>query len=468
MAFFREIATVPRQSKKERKIAQWLEGKAGEHGFNVRVDDHLNVVIQVPGNRCVPDTETLVLQGHTDMVCEKTDSSTHDFENDSIEIVSDGDWITARETTLGADNGIAIALALDIATDQSIRRPPLELVFTSDEEQGMSGAKALTASSFSGRTMINIDSEDEGMFTVGCAGGLGCVIELPYETDPVDPAVRSWKISVTGLAGGHSGVDINKPLANANQLLARALASARTRGQVRIAGVAGGSARNAIPRSAEATIVTETAPDLAPLQEALRTEYPMEAGLELRAVEVDLPSHALGVETSETVSSLLAALPSGVQRMSQEIPGLVETSCNLATVTMENGSISTVVSCRSSVPSALSGLEGAIRGIAHLAGGTVKNENAYPAWKPRMDSALLEGFTDSYRRLFGKDPVVEVIHAGLECGVIGEQIPDMDMISVGPTIKGAHSPDERLHLPSVEKIRMLLIDVLESRCGGGA
>jgi len=411
-----------------------------------------------------------VLQGHMDMVCEKEQGSAHDFTKDPIEHVIDGDWLTAKGTSLGADNGIALAYGLAIAGRRDLAHPPLELLFTVDEETGLNGAKALEPDFIKGRILLNLDSEDEGVFTIGCAGGRDTILTCNPERSRVDTGSIGMEISVGGLAGGHSGAEIHKHRANALKLLARLLSGIIAESGARLSAISGGSARNAIPRDAKAVLVAAKGREEA-IVEFVRAQaavFDMEYASAGEKIEVGTKRVPLAESTAFTsdftsaLVRLLRVLPTGPREFSVVMPDLVETSSNLAIVHESEGSIVISTSQRSSLDSRLDEIAGDVEIAGHLAGAEIRSENSYPAWPPSTVSPLLERSLSVYRRLFSNDAKVEAIHAGLECAVIGSIYGGMDMISFGPTIRHPHSPNERVNLPSVGKTWRFLLGLLES------
>ncbi len=449
---FEEINTVPRQSKHEEKIAAWLMKWAQDHQFSAEQDDIGNVLIKVPATPGFENKATVTLQGHMDMVCEKAKGVEHDFSTDPIKHIIDGDWLKADGTTLGADNGIALAIALTLVTDDSVKHPPLELLFTVDEETGLTGASNIQPGWLQGRYLLNLDSEDEHVFTIGCAGGKDTHISYTGTRIPVGEKV-SFKVTVGGLKGGHSGVDIDQPLANANVVLARLLRECEG---INIVSIEGGSAHNAIPRDATAFIRIADGAVLKKralaLVEAIKKEYPADDGITISVQLADPPETMFDKESSCVIINMLRALPHGIAAMSRDIEGLVETSNNLAVIKTEGDTVSILTSQRSSVMSALDDLTGKIESVAKLAHAEVESGNGYPAWEPDVDSRLLALCTAEWKKVTGVEPKVEIIHAGLECGIIGSKYQGMEMISYGPTIKNPHSPDERLYIPSIQSI----------------
>lgn len=468
---FREINKIPRCSKKEEKISGWLRQWAEDKGFPVKSDAAGNLNIRVPASPGCEDRPGIVVQGHMDMVCEKHADSDHDFSKDPIPVIADGDWLRADGTTLGADNGIALALAMVLATDRGVTRPPLELLFTVDEETGLTGALQMEEGFVDGRILINIDSEDEGVFTVGCAGGIDSRISLPLESVPIGDTAAVFTLAAKGMRGGHSGIDIDKHRANAIKVLTRGLDRLSGVCDLRLLSLDGGRSKNAIPREAKAMFAA--GPDevdgfkvqIDDIAEAIRAEYARtEPSLTLTLSRGEIPSPRTGLspEITRRVICLLLALPDGVDDMSEEMVGLVQTSSNLARVHLEAEKLSIISSQRSSVMSRLFEITRRVESIVVLAGGQADRVNAYPSWQPNLASPLLRRCRETYLGLFGAEPKVEAIHAGLECGVIGSKSPGMDMISIGPTLRNPHSPDEKLHVPSVEKVWEFLAALVES------
>jgi len=468
---FEAINVIPRCSKNEARLAAWLTEWARSQGYAVRSDPAGNLVIRVPASPGREDRPVVVLQGHMDMVCEKTPGSTHDFETDPIRVLRDGDWIHAADTTLGADNGIALAMMMALAEDHTRHHPPLELLFTVDEESGLLGAHELDATLLTGRILINIDSEDEGVFTIGCAGGEETQIRLPLDYEELSPELVCGRLVVGGLRGGHSGVEIHQPRANANRLLGRVLLRLQSLEGLRLVSLSGGSAHNAIPRDASAFLAfppdqASAVRDVIRLCEAMfREEHDeTEPNLFVRCEDQadDLPVRMLGRESAARAVHLLNALPHGVHGMSTQVAGLVETSCNLAILRIKNDAIEIISSQRSSSMSRLDEMTSRVTAVAALAGAAAIRLNHHPAWAPDKTSALLQRCREVYRELHGKEPVVEIIHAGLECGLIGDKVPGMEMISIGPNLRHPHSPDEKLELPSVGRVYAFLTTLLAS------
>ena len=468
---FEQISSVPRGTKREQKISEWLQAWTKEHGFSSKTDSTGNLVIYVPASVGMENTPTIILQGHMDMVCEKTPDLNHDFTSDPIHIIRDGDWLKADRTTLGADNGIAIALALALVEDKKISHPRLELLFTVEEEIGIGGASTLDPSLITGTLMVNLDSEEEGTFIVGCAGGMTTYIDLALSRDGLPPDHELFHLSVGGLLGGHSGADIHKHRANANKILARALDRISKKVPVRLVTLKGGTARNAIARDAEVTFACPKGNELV-LREQVSVfageacgEYAKsDAGLSIsfEARQRESDAKAFDLADSAKIIQLLMALPHGVIYMSASIEGFVETSTNLAVLELKDDGLHITTLQRSTVMSRLDEINCQIEAIARLAGAKINFTEGYPAWQPDMDLPLLARSVKVYESLFKQKPVVEMIHAGLECGIIGDRCGGLDMVSLGPTIKNAHSPDEKLYIPSVERVWTLLDTLLRS------
>lgn len=467
LRLFEQISAIPRGTGREAELRGWLRAWADQRQLPWSVDEAGNLVIRVPAKPGFENAPIIVLQGHMDMVCEKTPDSSHDFTKDPIRCIVDGEWLRADSTTLGADNGIAIALALALVEDESVGHPPLELLFTVEEEVGIGGANKLQPGFVQGKILLNLDSEEEGTFIVGCAGGQTTRIELPLEFEPY-PYGHAYELEIIGLQGGHSGVDIHKHRASANQVLGRTLAQLQKIAPLRLVSMEGGSAHNAIAREARAVIsfdleyLEPLEAEIYQLEAILRNEYATgDPGITLN-LWVNRAYQAVTLADSARAIQLLAALPHGVAAMSASVPGFVETSNNLATVKITVDSLQVVSSQRSTVMSRLAELTERISAIGGLAGAEVINGEAYSGWQPNPDSQLVKKSVQIYTQTFGKAPKVEMIHAGLECGVIGGIFGGMDMISLGATIQNPHSPGERLHIPSVGRVWQYLVAFMQS------
>lgn len=467
--FFEEICQVPRPSKKEEKIIAYLEAFGKKHKLETLTDEAGNVLIKKPATPGMEDRKTVILQSHVDMVCEKNNDVKHDFLTDPIQTEIDGEWLKAKGTTLGADNGIGVAAELAILADDSIEHGPLECLFTTDEETGLTGAFALKEGFMNGDILLNLDSEDEGELFIGCAGGVDSVAKFAYKEVKIPTSYFFCKVQVRGLKGGHSGGDIHLGRGNANKLLNRFLSRVFNKYDMYLCEINGGNLRNAIAREAYAVIAVPEAD-----KHALRTElntFAAEAEAEYLVAEPDLRlmleseatrQTAIDKDTTKRLLQALYAVPHGVYSMSQDIPGLVETSTNLASVKMKPEQIIRVeTSQRSSITSAKQDIANMVRTVFEMGGAEVTFSDGYPGWKPNPHSEILEIATASYKRLFGVDAKVKAIHAGLECGLFLDKYPTMDMISFGPTLQGVHSPDERMLIPTVEKFWKHLLDILK-------
>ncbi|NSW45624.1 MAG: aminoacyl-histidine dipeptidase [Bacteroidales bacterium] len=469
--YFEEILAIPRPSKKEEKIIAYLKAFAEQNKLDYKIDKAGNVLISKPATRGFERTKTIVLQSHVDMVCEKNSDSKHNFDTDPIIPMIDGEWLKAKETTLGADNGIGVATQLALLASKDMEHGPLECLFTVDEETGLTGAFALKPDFFTGKILINLDSEDEGEIFIGCAGGKDTVATMKYEPKKAPGKQIALKISVSGLRGGHSGDDIHKGYANAVKLLTRILYLLDQKYGYRLANIDGGNLRNAIAREANAIIyvthekVLKIKDEVYAFEKILKDEYKhTENNLKVTIEELDKkqsPETVIDKRTQPKIIQSLYACPHGVIAWSQDMPGLVETSTNLASIKMKGkNKIEITTSQRSSVESAKTDIVNMVETVFLLADADVKHSNGYPGWKPNPQSPILEVAKKVYYQLFNENPKVKAIHAGLECGLFLEKYPDLDMISIGPTMRGVHSPDERLHIPSVEKFWKFLTEIL--------
>ena len=465
---FDQITKVPRPSKKEEKIRQWLVDFAKQHNIECHLDATGNVLMRKPATPGYEDHQTIVMQGHIDMVCEKNSGVDHDFENDPIETIIEGDWVKANGTTLGADNGVGVALSLACLIDDSFQHGPLEALFTYDEETGMTGANAIEEGFMTGKVLINLDSETEGQIFIGCAGGMDTVGLFHYTPAPAPKDLYYAKVKVSGLLGGHSGGDIHLQHANANKILARFLT---TQPDAVLAAIHGGNLRNAIAREAESVIgipyssKDNVVAELNQFAAIIEGEVgDIEKGMKLTIETVDTPETVIEKEVADRLIKALIVCPHGVQGMSRSMPGLVETSTNMASVKMiEPGVIKVETSQRSSVESEKRAIAQAVATTFSLAGAEVKQGSGYPGWKPNTNSPIMKVCADTYRDLYGKEPEIMAIHAGLETGLFLTKYPYLDMVSIGPTMEGVHSPDERLYIPSVGTFYAYLKEVL-SRC----
>lgn len=466
--YFAEISAVPRPSKHEEKIARYLLDFASLHNLEGILDGTGNILIRKPASSGYENRKTVILQSHMDMVGEKNAGKVHDFAADPIEPWIDGEWVEARGTTLGADCGIGIAATLAVLESEDIPHPPLEALFTMDEETGLTGAFGLKPDLLEGRILINLDSEDEGQIFIGCAGGKDTIATFKIETKPLPADHVAFDIRITGLVGGHSGDDINKGRGNAVKVLNRFLWNATKLFNARIATIDAGNLRNALPREGFSRIVIPSgvAGGLGQYFQTFMEEitgelHVTEPELKMDLDRADLPDSVLDADLQNRLLNTLYACPHGVIAMSREVGNFVETSTNLASVKMHGDRIVVTTSQRSSVESSKKDVSDMVASLFHLAGADVEQTTGYPGWKPDPGSELLRLTVSSYTRLFDLEPEVLAIHAGLECGLIGAIYPGMDMVSFGPTIKGAHSPDERLNIPSTLKFWGLLLDILK-------
>jgi dipeptidase D len=465
---FDEIRQIPRCSGNEELARQYSLEFAKKHGFEAEADKAGNVVIRVPATPGHENSPTVALQGHLDMVCEKNADVQHDFSKDPIQLEIDGEWLTAKGTTLGSDNGIGLAAGLAASLDDSLVHGPLELLFTVDEEVGLTGAAQLQPGFVKARHMLNLDSEELGAVFVGCAGGGDSTITL--STKRVDPpaGASATTVRVTGLRGGHSGLDIVQQRGNAIKILSRVLWEANCSTPISVVSMNGGNKRNAIPREAHADVAVASLDEFGSRVTDLEHVIAAELGGHEKNLKITVepgdgsPARVLDQASQAKLLGLLMAIPAGVEAMSYDIPDLVETSNNLATVKTSENEVVIGTSSRSSINTALQSLRDRIRAAAELAGASVEEGDPYPGWQPNLDSDLLKIMKRVHKEAFGDEPDAKAIHAGLECGIIGEKYTGMDMISFGPHIEHPHSPDERINIPSVEKFWQLLADTLKA------
>lgn len=467
---FKAMAKIPRQSKHEEKIAAWLVDRAQKNGFDVERDSANNVIIRVPATAGYENGPILILQGHMDMVCEKTPDSNHNFDTDPIEVIIEDNWMHANKTSLGADDGLGVAMALAMAEDSTIEHPALEILVTSDEETGMTGANALKSEQIKGRILLNLDSEDEGIFTVGCAGGRETKSTLELNRAPIPAGYRSIQIHIAGLKGGHSGCEIHLGRASAVKLATRVINSILAiSSDARLIDIKAGSAHNAIPRDAVIAVAVPAADAqkiisrVDELGKTFAAEYAKsDADVTIATKISDIAGDAFDNASLRRVADLLICFPHGVAAMSQDIQGLVETSANLASVKILENTLHILSSQRSSVASKLDAITSRIESCLRLAGGKAVSNEGYPSWQPVMDSDLLNRCVTLYEKRFGKKPIVDIIHAGLECGIIGSKIAGMQMISFGPTVVSPHSPQERADVSTIPMVADFLVDLLKS------
>jgi dipeptidase D len=465
---FHDLTQIPRPSKKEQDVIEYMKRFGEGLGLETIVDEVGNVIIKKPATPGREKRKGVILQGHLDMVPQKNSDKEFIFETDTIETIIDGDWVTANGTTLGSDNGIGVAAAMAVLASDSIPHGPVEALFTVDEETGMTGAFGLKPGLLDGEILINMDSEDEGELYVGCAGGIDISASKSYQEDPCPEEMVAYKLTLKGLKGGHSGMDIALGRANANKLLFRLLMQAESDLHIRISEAGGGDLRNAIPRESHAVIAVPQ--DLSAKFESLvaeteaiyRKEFAeTEPDLSLNCMKTGLPEKVVPLKDQYQMIRAVFACPNGVQRMSQSMPGLVETSNNLAIVRIETGTFTALNLTRSSVDSAKEATAWKIAAVFHLMGAEVNLSGEYPGWKPNMKSPILKTCQDVYHKKFGKIPEIKAIHAGLECGLLGGVYPGLDMISFGPTIRFPHSPDEKVEIDTVKKFWEFLVAILE-------
>lgn len=466
---FDEITKVPRPSCHEEKIREYLLEFANKRGIKAKTDEVGNVVMYKPATPGKEKAPVVVLQAHMDMVAEKNGDVDHDFLKDPICTYIDGDWVKANGTTLGADNGIGMAAALAVMADDSLVHGPVESLFTVNEEIGLEGAEHLGKDMITGRILINLDSEDDGEIFIGCAGGIDTTAIFTYKKSVSPENFTYFKVSVSGLLGGHSGGDIHLGRANANKVIARFIWECSNKWDIEVSSFKGGNLRNAIPREAEAIFGlhnqhTDAVNEYLDRYAAeISNEYKgLEPGMELKIEKVDRPEYCIDSDTSLTLVRALYSAPHGVVSMSRDLENLVETSTNLAAVRMEeDNKIKVTTSQRSSVESRKNDIAGQVEAHFQLAGAEVTHSDGYPGWAPNMDSTIMKISSDAYNELFGVKPAIKAIHAGLECGLFLDKYPGLDMVSFGPTMTGVHSPDEKLLIPTVEKFWKHLTRVLE-------
>jgi dipeptidase D len=466
---FQSLCNIPRPSKKEADVAKFVVNFAKQNDLYCKVDETGNVMIAKPATKGLTNLRKIVLQTHLDMVPQKNSDTLHDFEKDPIQPLVDGDWVKANGTTLGADNGIGVAAVLSVLESDNVQHGPLEALFTIDEETGMTGAFGLKPDFISGEILLNLDSEDEGELFIGCAGGINTTATFDYTKEPVTGDGKAYKLSLTGLKGGHSGVDIHLGRGNSNKLLNRFMWHAEHNFEMRLCSIDGGSLRNAIPRESFAIV---TIPEkfesqfletigkfLKMYQEELAG---VETNLKFTAESVDKPKFWIDKPTQDRLLDAVYALPNGVIRMIPEMGDVVETSTNLAIIKSNDNQIEINCLLRSSVESAKTDLANMMESIFDMAHAKTIHDGGYPGWKPDLSSSILKITKAVYINLFGKEPQIKVIHAGLECGLIGNVYPKIDMISFGPTIRYPHSPDEKVNIPSVERFWNYLVETLKN------
>ncbi|MEP6261642.1 MAG: aminoacyl-histidine dipeptidase [Gillisia sp.] len=466
---FADLNEVPRPSKKEERVIEFIKKFGNDLNLETMVDKVGNVIIRKPATPGMENKKTVVLQSHLDMVHQKNNSTNFDFDTQGIEMEVDGDWVRAKGTTLGADNGLGVATIMAILESDSIEHPALEALFTIDEETGMTGAKGLEGGLLTGEILLNLDTEEDDEIGIGCAGGVDITASGVYTQENTPEGVNAYKITVNGLQGGHSGMDIIKGLGNANKLMNRLLYRVSENLELRIAEINGGGLRNAIPRESEAIVVVDEFQSKALLaeldeeKEAILSEFSsLEPKLNIEVSKTETPAKVMDPETQGTLLKAVYAAHNGVYRMSPEIEGLVETSNNIARVEVKDGRITLKCLTRSSVESSKNDVANSLTSVFELAGYDVELSGDYPGWAPNRDSDILKVMDELYQKMNNEKANIAACHAGLECGIIGRNYPEMDMISFGPTIRGAHSPDERASISSAQKYWKFVLEILKN------
>ncbi|MEA1878483.1 MAG: aminoacyl-histidine dipeptidase [Bacteroidota bacterium] len=466
---FYSLTQIPRPSKKEAAVIKFVKEFGESLGLETIVDEVDNVIIKKPATPGMENRKGIILQGHLDMVPQANSGSNFDFEKDPIDAYVDGDWVTANGTTLGADNGMGVAAAMAVLESKDLVHGPVEALFTIDEETGMTGAFGLKSGLLDGDILLNMDSEDEGELYVGCAGGTNANIRFEYTEEAAPTGFSAFRLSVSGLKGGHSGIDIPLERGNSNILLFRFLYEASQKRSVLISSISGGSLRNAIPRESFAIImlandeVSRMKEELANYEKDVQSELSSaDPGVQLTLEEVDQPSGVMDGNTTSKLIKAIYACPNGVVRMSMDMEGLVETSTNLAIVKTNNSGVDIQCLLRSSVDSAREDLKNKFVCVFELAGAKIGFDGEYPGWKPNMDSPILKASQKVYQDMYGTIPEIRAIHAGLECGLLGGVYPNWDMLSFGPTIRFPHSPDEKVNIETVVKFWDFLVEILKN------
>lgn len=465
---FADLNAVPRASKKEAAVSKFVADRGRKLNLPTKVDSLGNVLICKPGTAGYENHPTVVLQSHIDMVWQKNADTDFDFDTQGIQMFVDGDWVKAKGTTLGADNGIGVATIFSVLESTTLKHPPLECIFTIDEETGMTGAKELDSTWLKGRVLLNLDTEEDNVLTIGCAGGADVTAKATYAPEKVGAGMSAFKLQVRGLTGGHSGVDIHLGRANANKVMNRVLYLASKRFGLRLAQLEGGSLRNAIPRESVASVLLPTT-QAAGFTDWLKTEKQTiqkensvtDPNLQVEYQPLaELPADVLPAKVQQVLLSVVDGTLSGIHRMSPSISGLVQTSNNLARVVVQAGQITVMCLARSSVDSERDALSQSLTSVLEQLGGSVETSGEYPGWRPEPKSKIVQLMSLLYAEMFKEPAHVAACHAGLECGIIGDKFPGMEMISFGPNIYGAHSPDERVQISSVQKFYKYFIETL--------
>lgn len=460
---FSALNSIPRPSKKEEKVVEFIR-KFGENlGLETTVDEVMNVIIRKPATPGMENRKPIVLQSHLDMVVQKNSEVEFDFDTQGIEMFTDGDWVRAKGTTLGADNGLGVAAIMSVLESKDIPHPALEALFTIDEETGMTGALGLKPGTLHGEILLNLDTEEDDEIDIGCAGGVDVTASATFSKE--NNSREAIAVSVKGLQGGHSGMDIHKGLGNANVILFRILADALSTQEIRLASIDSGGLRNAIPREGKVVLAAENAAEFLAhakklakdIQEEFKT---LEPALSIEFTSAAAPEKVLSAEDSRRFILAVKSAHNGVWRMSPDVPGLVESSNNIARIELQNGQAKIANLTRSSIESGKKEVADQLTAAYTLGGFSVELSGAYPGWKPLPGSEIVQVMKNLYQQKFGEEPAVVACHAGLECGIIGANYPEMEMVSFGPTIKGAHSPDERASISSTQKFWAFLKEIL--------
>jgi len=465
---FYSLTQIPRPSKKEGKVIEFLKKFGEDLGLETIVDEVGNVIIKKPATEGMENRKGIILQGHIDMVPQKNSDVEHDFEKDPIDAYIDGDWVTAKGTTLGADNGMGVAAGMTVLESKELVHGPVEALFTVDEETGMTGAEGLKPGLLDGDILLNLDSEDEGELYIGCAGGVNTNGDLEYTEEDVPEGMAAYKVTVKGLKGGHSGLDINLGRGNSNKIINALLVTAGDKYGLRVAEMEGGNLRNAIPREAVATVVVpedkkaDFETFVKEFEQIVKDEFAKtDAGVEVKAETTDMPAKIMEEKAQASLFKAVADCPNGMITMSKDLEGIVETSTNLSIVKAANGKIELASLQRSLTEEGKNSIAAAVRTSHEAAGLKAVSSGDYPGWKPDPDSSILKEMKEIYNKKYGKVPEVKVIHAGLECGLLGSVYTNWDMISFGPTIRWPHSPDEKVNIATVQKFWDFLLETLK-------
>ena len=465
--YFADLNAIPRPSKKEERVIQFMLNFGKSLGLETKMDEIQNVIIKKPASIGMENRTTLILQSHLDMVHQKNSDTVFDFNSQGIEMIADGDWVRANGTTLGADNGIGVAAIMALLASSDIAHPNLEAMFTIDEETGMTGAKELNGANFSGKILLNLDTEDDDELSIGCAGGIDTNTSYKYIQESLNENFKTYSISIQGLLGGHSGMDIDKGRGNANKMLTRLLYHLHSLTEIQLISFDGGSLRNAIPREARTTIAIDKGEynylkaEVEKFTSILKNEYQsIEPNFSITISEIISPEKAVAYSDFERIINTLYGVHNGVFRMSPDINDLVETSSSLARVIIKDGEFITQSLQRSSVETSKDDIANTIRASFENMGCSVVQTGDYPGWQPNTSSEILKLMTNLYREMYNEEPKVKACHAGLECGILSKHLPGVDMISFGPNIRAAHSPDEKVQISSVQKFWAYLLETI--------